>query len=306
MEKLDMRFGGYQGPNSIHTAAARLFGSAISDQGAVPVEFDLEESVLDRGLKSGDLPKMVASGEKDLCYISSVRCTEVVPEIAMFELPFLIADRSSLFSALEGALGSYFKKRIEEATPFKVLGFWDNGFRHISSSVRPIRTPADCRGLVIRTQMSEMHGEVFRAFGFEPAAADIKIFLETIGTNRFQAQDNPLTSIYIFNIHKHHRYITLSGHFFGLTLFLCNRETFESWPQEIQKLVIKAADKATVHQRKLASEQDEIVLSKLEAADNEIIVLHSDERRAFEKSVAPLVESYRSKFGAELFALLEN
>lgn len=260
MDKLKIRFGGYQGPNSIHTAAARLFGSALLDQKDVPVEFDLEESILDRGLKSGELPKMVASGEKDLCYISSIRCTAAFPEIAIFELPFLIHDRSSLFGALEGALGGHFKKRIEEATPFKVLGFWDNGFRHISNSVRPIRTPADCEGLVIRTQMSELHGRVFRAFGFEPAAADIKIFLESIETDQFQAQDNLLTSIYIFNIHKHHRYITLSGHFFGLTLFLCNRERFESWPKEVQELVIRAAEKSTVHQRKLASEQDEVVL----------------------------------------------
>jgi TRAP-type C4-dicarboxylate transport system substrate-binding protein len=306
MEKFKIRFGGYQGPDSIHTAAARLFGSALLDQEDLPIEFDFEESILDRGLKSGELPKMVASGELDLCYISSVRCAEAVPEIAIFELPFLIKDRASLFNALEGALGNYFKARIEEATPFKVLGFWDNGFRHLSNSVRPIRTPADCQGLAIRTQMSDLHGEVFRAFGFEPTAIDIKLFLETIETDRFQAQDNPLTSIYIFDIHKHHHYITLSGHFFGVTLFWCNREIFESWPVKVQKSVIQAADMATAHQRRLASEQDEIVLSKLEAEGNEVISLNSDERSAFEMSVAPLVKNYRTKFGEELFALLEN
>lgn len=301
-----MKFGGYQGPDSIHTAAARLFGSELLHREGLPLEFDLEESILARGLNSGELPNMVASGELDFCYMSSVRFSDPVPEIAIFELPFLIKDRASLFHALEGALGSHFKTRVEETTPFKVLGFWDNGFRNISNSVRPIRTPADCQGIAIRTQMSALHGEVFRAFGFEPSPIDIKSFLETIETDRVQAQDNPLTSIYIFDIHKHHHYITLSGHFFGVSLFICNRKMFDSWPVEVQELVIQAAGKATALQRQLASEQDELVLAKLEAEGNEVVSLNPDERRAFEKSVAPLLESYRRKFGAELFALLEK
>jgi TRAP-type C4-dicarboxylate transport system substrate-binding protein len=306
MEILKMKFGGYQGPDSIHTAAARLFGLELLDQKDLSLGFDLEESILARGLNSGELPNMVASGELDLCYMSTVRFSDPVPELAVFELPFLIKDRASLFDAFEGALGSYFTARIEEATPFKVLGYWDNGFRNISNSVRPIRTPADCQGIAIRTQMSALHGEVFRAFGFEAMPIDIKSFLETIETDRVQAQDNPLTSIYIFDIHKHHHHITLSGHFFGVSLFICNREKFKSWPTEVRESVIQAAGKATALQRKLASEQDELVLSKFKAEGNEVVALTCDERRAFEKAVAPLVESYRKKFGAELFALLEN
>ncbi len=306
MGNIKMKFGGYQGPDSIHTAAARLFGSELLGQEDLSLAFDLEESILDRGLKSGELPRMVASGELDLCYMATVRFSEAVPEIAMFELPFLVKDRASVFKALDGALGSYFRARMEEATPFKVLGFWDNGFRNISNSVRPIRTPADCRGLRIRTQISDLIGKTFRAFGFEPVPIDIKIFLETIETDRVQAQENPLTSIYIFDIHKHHRYITLTGHIFGVTLLLCNREMFESWPAEVQEAVVRAAGKATTLQRRLACEQDDLVLSKLEAEGIEVIALDSDERSAFEQSVAPLVESHRNKFGAELFALLEN
>ncbi|MBT3351871.1 MAG: TRAP transporter substrate-binding protein [Nitrospinaceae bacterium] len=301
-----MKFGGYQGPDSIHTAAGRLFGSELTSREDLSIEFDFEESIIARGLNSGELPGMVASGELNLCYMSTVRFSKDVPELAVFELPFLIKDRVSLFEALEGALGDYFKARIEEATPFKILGFWDNGFRNISNKVRPIRTPADCKGIAIRTQISDLHGEVFRAFGFEPSPIDIKTFLETIETDRVQAQDNPLTSIYIFDIHKHHHYITLSSHFFGVSLFICNRQVFESWPAEVQESVIQAAGKATTLQRKMATEQDELVLSKLEAEGNEVITLNSDERSAFEKSVAPLVESYRSKFGAELFSLLDS
>jgi len=304
MEKIRLRFGGYQGPESIHTAAAKAFGSKVLETHNSTVNFELEQSVQDIGFKAGDLPKLVASGELDLCYISSIRFAEAVPEISIFELPFLIEDRVSLFSALDGELGRLLSARLEEETPLKVLGFWDNGFRHISNSVRPIRTPEDCQGMAIRTQMSALAGDTFRAFGFNPTGTDINDFLATIETDRFQAQDNPLTSIYIFGMHKHHRYITLSGHFFGLSLFLCNREVFEKWPPELQESVLAAAKIATAYQRKLAIEQDEVVLPKLRSNGNEVTFLQPEERHAFEEKVASLQESYRAKFGPELFELL--
>ena len=72
-----MKFGGYQGPDSIHTAAARLFGLELLDQKDLSLEFDLEESILARGLNSGELPNMVASGELDLCYMSL--CVSLTP-----------------------------------------------------------------------------------------------------------------------------------------------------------------------------------------------------------------------------------
>lgn len=304
MEKIRLRFGGYQGPDSIHTAAAKTFGAKVLETHSSTVNFELEQSVQDIGFKAGDLPKLVASGELDLCYISSIRFAEAVPEISIFELPYVVKDRVSLFRALDGELGRLLSARLEEETPLKVLGFWDNGFRHISNSVRPIRTPADCQGMAIRTQMSALQGDTFRAFGFDPTGTDINDFLDTIETDRFQAQDNPLTSIYIFGMHKHHRYITMSGHFFGLSLFLCKREVFENWPPELQESVLAAAQSATAYQRQLASEQDEIVLSKLRTNGNEVVFLEPEERHAFEQKVAPLRESYRQKLGPELFELL--
>ena len=121
MDKIRIRFGGYQGPDSINTAAARTFGSQLLEAAMSTVAFELEESVLDLGLRAGDLPEMVASGELDLCYTSSIRCAKVVPELSIFELPYLINDRTALFSALDGELGRFFCARVAEETPYMLL-----------------------------------------------------------------------------------------------------------------------------------------------------------------------------------------
>ena len=305
MDSILIRFGGYQKPASVHNRAAKLFGEILEERLDDRIEFHLAGDVLALGRKSGDLLPMVERGELSLCYISTVRFTQAVPEFKLLELPFVVRDRDSVNRALDAELGDFLKRRVRESTAFRVLGFWDNGFRHFSNSVRPIRAPADCRGLSIRTQMSELHGEVFRTLGFEPIAADIKEFTEEIASGRFQAQDNPLTNIYLFGIHNHHRYITLSGHFFGASALACNAAHYLSWPPEVRSAVDDAAREATALQRRLAAAEDTEVLAKLDPRDNEVIHLTAAEHAAFVDAVRPVLGKYRKELDPKLFGYLE-
>jgi TRAP-type C4-dicarboxylate transport system substrate-binding protein len=220
--KLDIKFGGYQEPASIHNRAAARFGQLLTQILGDGVGFELIGSILKLGRPAGDLVPMVERGELSFCYMSTVRFSRAAPELQLLELPFVVKDRSTVWRALDGEYGQIATRHVNEQTACRLLGYWDNGFRHLSNRVRPIRHPDDCRGIRIRTQMSDLHGEVFRALGFEPIASDIKEFVEQIGGDRFQAQDNPLTNIYNFGVHNHHRYITLTSHFFGASFLIAN------------------------------------------------------------------------------------
>src|SRR5258706_6302636 len=264
MSSILIKFGGYQPAASIHAGAAQFVGEILKQTLGNRVDFHLIGDVLALGHQSGDLLPMVEQGELSLCYISTVRFTHAVSEFRLLELSVVVGDRDAINRALDAELGDHLKRRVRDTLPVRVLGFWDNGFRHLSNRVRPIRTPADCRGIRIRTQMSELHGEVFRALGFEPVAVDIKEFIEKIGGGKFEAQDNPLTNIYLFGIHNHHRYITLSGHFYRSSALTCNEAHYQSWPREVQNAVDTAAVEATALQRRLAAAQDTEVLEKLD------------------------------------------
>jgi len=305
MKPVVIRLGGYQKPASIHTRSCRRFGEALQRELGDRIDFQFVPDVLALGHKSGDLPGMVERGELSMCYISSLRYAKWVPELALFDLPFLFPDRPAAYRVIDGKLGESLRARVSAQSPFRLLAYWDNGFRHFSNKVRPIRTPADCRGIRIRIQMSELQAESLRLLGFEPILEDIKIFVEQIGGDRFDGQDNPLTNIYNFNIHKHHRYITLSGHVYGVACLMCNRAQYESWPAEVQQAVDKAAAEATVLQRQLAAAEDEDILKKLDPAENEVVRLTPEEHRAFVDAVRPVTDKYREKFGASFFALLD-
>ena len=305
MKPIVIKLGGYQKPASVHNQAAALFGEILKQRLGDRIEFQLIGDVLALGRKSGDLMPMVEHGELSLCYMSTVRFTNKIPEFKLLELPFVATDRSAVYRALDAGLGDFLKRRVRDATPFRVLAFWDNGIRHLSNSVRPIRAPADCRGIRIRTQISELHGEVFRTLGFQPIPTDIKDFVEGIASGQFQAQDNPLTNIYNFGIHNHHRYITLSGHFFGATALSCNEAQYSNWLPEVQSAVEAAAREATVLQRQLAVAEDTDVLKKLNPCDNEVIHLSTAERAAFIDALQPLLAKYRRELDPKLFAYLE-
>ena len=304
MNPVVIKFGGYQGPSSINTQGGRRFGEALTRELGDQVRFELVPDVLSLGRNSGDLPDMVESGELGACYISTVRFTRAVPELKVLELPFVIRSRKRAIAALSGPLGALFSERMRERTPFRALGFWDNGFRHVTNRVRPIRAPADCSGLRIRTQMSEIHAEALRAMGFEAIPVDIKEFVEQVRSDRFQAQENPLTNTFNFGVHHLHRYITLTGHLFGSSALICNATLYDSWPVEVRRAVDIAAREATALQYRLAAEEDDAILGKLDARENEVITLSSAEHDAFVKAVEPVLAKHSASLDPKLFEML--
>ena len=304
MKKITLRLGGYQGRNSVHTRAAARFGEVLEREAGSHAAFELVPDVLALGRKSGELPLMVESGELALCYMATVRFSPVLPELRMFELPFVVRDRARAMAALDGALGMLLKSEMQKKTRFRALGFWDNGYRHLTNSVRPIRRPSDCKGLRIRTQLSALQGETLAALGFVPIPVDIKEFVEQVATDRFQAQENPLTNTFNFNVHHYHRYVTLSGHFFGASAFVCSQTQYADWPREVQQAVELAAREATAYQHELAAAEDNEILAKLDPEQNELIRLSAAEHDAFVKAVEPVLAKHREDLDPKLFEYL--
>ncbi len=300
MASVTFRFGGYQPPASVHSRAANVLGEALGDQ----VDFQLRPNVIKQGHKAADLLTMVESGELTMCYFSSSYLADRVPEFALLDLPFVITSRDQAYGALDGELGALLADKLAASSGFRILGFWDNGFRHFSNRIRPIRTPEDCAGLRIRTLFSELHTETFKLLGFDPVQLDVKELISAVQVGEIAAQDNPLTNIYNFDIHKFHRHITLSSHFFGAAAVLCNRQAHDGWSGETRQAVVAAVAEATAAQRGFASAEDAHVMAELGPSENDIVDLTAQERAAFQNQVAPIVERQIERFGPALFDLL--
>ncbi len=301
-----IRFGGYQGDNSVHTRGARVFCDALTRIAGDTVEIEFQQNIVESGHKASDLLSMTESGELDGCYFSSSYLAERVPELALFDQHFTVPNRRLAYGVLDGSLGQRLAAEVADKTGFCVLGYWDNGLRQISSVATPFRQPDDCQGLKLRTLASDDHQRVFRALGFDPMAIDVRDLPDAVATGRVDAQENPLTNIYNFDLHKTHRVITLTGHLLGVALVLFNRKTVESWPPEVRAAVETAVMQATSEQRRFAEEDDEICAKALIDDGVTLVELSETEHAAFANATRDEVDKTRQRFGPELIALFED
>ena len=304
MASIDIRFGGYQGPFSVHNRAVTVFGDRLAETLGADLSFDHTPNVIDRGHKAVDLLGMVATGEMTFCYFASSYLADRVAEFALLDLPFAIRDRAQAYALLDGPLCQFLAEKIDEVSDFRVVAWWDNAFRHLSNGVRPIRRPADCAGLKIRTLKSDLYMQSFAAMGFEPVFYDVKDMVPAVASGAVDAQENAITNTFNMGIHNHHRWITLSGHFFGPAVVLCHKDTYDGWPAEVRASVDLTLAVATEVQRGFAAAEEAEVLQKFDPAQNEVITLSEDERAEFAAAVQPVVEATVSRYRDELFEFL--
>jgi tripartite ATP-independent transporter DctP family solute receptor len=291
MEGDVIRMGGYQGPASVHNRAAYVLGEGLSDRTNGENTLTLIEDVTKLGRNSLDLFDMVEGHELDLCYFASSYLVHRVPNLAVFDLPFAIESREKIYDLLDNGLGEEIKEDVAKRTGFVVLGFWDNGFRHFTNRLRPIVRPEDCKGLSIRTMNSVVHQETFRALGFQPDFIDIKEFPAAIRAEIVDAQENPLTNTVNFAVHETHRFITMTGHFYGVSLVLGNAERIAALPAETRAALDASMIEATKAQRGFANDEDNRCYPILAASGVELIKAGEFDRPAFVEATAGVLEA---------------
>ena len=126
---------------------------------------------MDLGYRAEEILWLVEDGLLTLGYQSSSYLTDRVPELGFVDLPFLFESTEQARAAIDGKLGALLTQKIEERVNYRILGYFENGFRHISNRLRPVRTPAELAGMRIRVLAEQDPGADLRAPGRGPAAA---------------------------------------------------------------------------------------------------------------------------------------
>jgi TRAP-type C4-dicarboxylate transport system substrate-binding protein len=291
---------GYQGSDSVLTAGLTRFASSLMESLGDAVEVAQTDDITANGATARSLVVAIEQGTCDVGYIASGYLTARVRELAVADLPFSVADRHAAFAALAGRAGVLLRGALEVATGYRLLGFWDNGFRHLTNHVRPIIRVEDCAGLVIRTLDNTIYRETMSAMGFTPVVTDVRELREAVATHRVDAQENPLTNAVIFGLHRHHKYVSMTGHFFGLALFVCNAAWLAGLPEEMRARIEDAANAATAEQRRLAEVQDTEALRRLRAEGVAVLGPSEIDRDSFQRACAAILNREREKLDPRL------
>ena len=278
---------GYQGSDSIHTKSVEYFIDELSSEFITDFIMDITND----GDKASSLIEKTQLGEIHASYLLSSYFEKILPEIQILDLPYLFNNRNEAYNSLKSDLFNYIDNKLKIKN-LKLLGFWDNGIRHISSKIKLIKNLSDCKGQVIRTTPSPLHIEIFRKLGFIPKPLDVRDFKLAVEKNDIDAQENPLTNYWNFGVYKKQEFVSLTSHIFGFCLFVINDDYFNKLSDLNKKFLIKKSKETTKFQRRLAISEDDILIKKIKSKNIKIENIDKDCLKDFKKATNNFHENY--------------
>jgi tripartite ATP-independent transporter DctP family solute receptor len=294
---IQIRMGGYGPATTGFSRALKLIGDRLAAQFGDRVDIKYVWNIMDLGYRAEDILWLVEHGLLTLGYQSSSYLTDRVPELGLVDLPFLFQDTEQARAAIDGKLGEALIKAIEDRVSYRILGFFENGFRHISNRVRAIHAPADLGGLRIRVLPSKVQEQTFALLGALPMRLDLTEAIAAITTGTIDAQENPLSNTVTYGVHKFHRFHTLTSHFYISRPIFLHRPTFDGWPEDLQIAMSQAVKDAITFQRNVHEREEEDARRAIEAAGGEIVELTTHEHSTFVKTVAPMLDDASRQYG---------
>ena len=285
--KQNIIIGGYQGSSSLHTKSVEYFISEISNNFVIDFVMD----VTNNGDKASSLIEKTQHEEIHVSYLLSSYFEKILPEIKILDLPYLFNNRNEAYNSLKSDFFNYIDGKLKDKN-LKLLGFWDNGIRHISSKIKLIKTLSDCKGQVIRTTPSPLHIEIFKKLGFVPKPLDVRDFKIAIEKNDIDAQENPLTNYWNFGVYKKQEFVTLTSHIFGFCLFVINDDYFNRLSDINKKFLINKSKEVTDYQWKLAINEDNILIKKIKLKNIKIQTINKKNLEDFKSVTNVFHESY--------------
>ena len=303
-DAIQIRMGGYGPATTGFSRALKLIGDRLAGEFGERLEIKYVWNIMDLGYRAEDILWLVEHGLLTLGYQSSSYLTDRVGERGFVDLPFLFADTAAAHAAMDGALGDLLARKIEERAGYRILGWFENGFRHLSNRLRPVHSPADLAGMRIRVLPSKVQARTFELLGAVPMRMDLTEAIARIAAGSIDAQENPLTNTVTYGVHKFHRFHALTGHFYVSRPIFLHRAAFDGWPADLQRALRAAVTAAVAFQRDLHVREEEEARAAIEAQGCEIVELTPEGHKSFAAAVQPLLDEARTVYGREMFELV--
>jgi len=253
-----------------------------------------------------DMFSQLRSGALECFTLSGVNVlSTLIPSAAIWGIGFAWKDYSTLWSALDGEFGAHLRSQIDKVGLVVMDKIWDNGFRQVTTSVRPIVTPADFQGLKIRVPVSALWTSLFKALGASPTGINFAEVYSALQTKIVDAQENPPAIISAAKLYEVQKYCSLTNHMWDGWWFLVNRRAWQSVPADLRDKVAAIVNKNALAERDEIARQNTSLKSDLAAKG---LVFNDVDSAPFRETLSKsgFYNEWKSKFGEAAWALLEQ
>jgi len=294
-----IRMGGYGPPTTGFSQGLKLIGDRLEAEFGDEVSVQYLYNVMELGYAGSDLRWLVDAGVLTVGYVS----ISDVPELELASLPFLFPDAATARAAMDGPLGLAAAASLEATSNYRILGYFENGFRHVSNSIRPVRSLEDMRGLKIRVRAAEQL-RTFELLGADPRVIPLAEAVQEIENGTLDGQENPFANTITYDIYPHQPFYTATFHSYLSRPIFVHGPSFDAWPPAVQAKVRDAAREAVTLQRNLHDAEEEEAQAIIREAGGEIVELTPEAREAFVAAVAPIYVEARSRYPRELLEMV--
>src|SRR5882757_2200571 len=228
-----------------------------------------------------------------------------VKEFEVFDLPFILPNKAALRKVTDGPLG---QKLMGLLQPKGMVGlaYWDNGFKDMSAN-KPLRMPADFRGLKMRIQSSKVLEAQMRALGAIPQVMAFSEVYQALATGVVDGTENPPSNEYTQKMHEVQKYTTLSEHGYVGYAVITNKRFWDGLPADIRASLTKAMNEATAFTNDIAQKENDDALEEIKkSGKSQLITLTPEQKAAWRKSLEPVYTEMVSRVGKDILTEFEK
>jgi len=281
---MELRFGHVGKPGSLFAMSAEEFARRANEKLGDKAEVKVYGSS-----QLGDdqeLLQKLKLGQVHFSLPSSVM-SSVAPEFGVFEMPYIIQNRDHIRAVSEEMLDDTFQPAAER-NGFKILAFWENGFRNITNNVRPINKPKDLDGVKLRTPKGEWRVKMFKAYGANPTPMAFSDVFTALKTGVIDGQENPYAQIASAKFQEVQDYLSITGHVYTPGYILVGKNKFESLPEDVQAALQEAALETQEYVYETAARLEEELLKEIA----EEVEVNEADKQAFIDASQPIYDEF--------------
>ena len=222
-----------------------------------------------------------------------------VKEFEVFDLPFIFPNKQTLYAVTEGPIGRNLLDRLQ-SKGIAGLAYWDNGFKGMSAN-RPLRRPADFRGLTMRIQSSKVLDVQMRALGASPQVLAFSEVLQALQTGLVDGTENPPSNMYTQKMHEVQKHYTLSNHGYLGYAVIVNKKFWDGLPADIRVALDRAMAEATTYEKAIAQRDNDQALEAIRKSGKTIIYTPTAAELAeWRKVLLPVHRDMEARIGKDL------
>jgi len=295
-----LRFGHVGAPGSLFEASVDAYAACVNEALAGQVEmqtFGSSQLGNDR-----EMLQKLKLGQIAFALPSSVM-SSVDATFGVFEMPYIIKDREHM-KRVQAAMGDAFQQAAND-NGFHIVGYFENGFRHITNNLRPINTPEDLAGVKLRTPSGEWRVKMFQQYGANPTPMAFSDVFTALQTGVIDGQENPYAQIASAKFQEVQEYLSITGHVYTPAYVLTSHRQWGSWPDAVKAELTSCAESTQGFVYAHAAELETELLQVIRDAG---VQVNEADKDAFIEASAPIYEEFASgvEGGAELVATIRS